>query len=223
MELAQLAVFVRPPTAGKAKTRLAALFGERGAADLYQAFVEDTLRLCVRVRAAGRVDLALWSAGPEDRIVSEWADRLGVPVRLQPEGDLGVRLAAAFDEGLRRYERVVIIGSDVPSLPIELIGAAFDSLERAPIMLGPANDGGYYAVGASHSVQPSFAGVRWSTTLALDDTLKANAQRRVAIIAPWYDIDEPEDLEVLRAHLSVDASVAPATARQLGELARAQR
>jgi len=90
-------------------------------------------------------------------------------------------------------------------------------------MLGPANDGGYYAVGASHSVQPSFAGVRWSTTHALGDTLKANAQRRVATIAPWYDIDEPGDLEVLRAHLSVDASVAPATARQLGELARAQR
>ncbi|MBW1755458.1 MAG: hypothetical protein JRJ80_04755, partial [Deltaproteobacteria bacterium] len=90
MELAQLAVFVRPPTAGKVKTRLAALFGERGAAELYQAFVEDTLRLCSRVRAAGPVDVVLWSAGPEDDIVSEWANRMGVPVRLQPEGDLGV-------------------------------------------------------------------------------------------------------------------------------------
>ena len=94
MELAQLAVFVRPPTAGKVKTRLAALFGERGAAELYQAFVEDTLRLCSRVRAAGRVDVALWSAGPEDDIVSEWANRIGVPVRLQPEGDLGVKLVS---------------------------------------------------------------------------------------------------------------------------------
>ena len=223
MELAQLAVFVRPPTAGKAKTRLATLFGERGAAELYQAFVEDTLRLCLRVRAAGRVELALWSAGPEDDIVSEWAGRLGVPVRLQPQGDLGVKLVAAFDEGLRRYERVVIIGSDAPTLPIGLIGAAFDSLERASVMLGPTNDGGYYAVGASHRVQPSFAGVRWSSTHTLGDTLKANAQRRVATIAPWYDIDEPEDLAVLRAHLSLDPTAAPATVRHLIELARAQR
>ena len=121
MELGQLAVFVRPPTAGKVKTRLSALFGERGAAELYQAFVEDTLRLCSRVRAAGRVDVTLWSAGPEDETVSDWALRLGVPARLQPEGDLGVKLGTAFDEGLRRYERVVVIGSDAPTLPIGLV------------------------------------------------------------------------------------------------------
>jgi rSAM/selenodomain-associated transferase 1 len=223
MELGQLAVFVRPPTAGEVKTRLSALFGERGAAALYQAFVEDTLRLCSRVRAAGRVDVALWSAGPDDDIVSEWANRLGVPARLQPEGDLGVKLGAVFDESLRRYERVLIIGSDAPTLPIDLIGAAFDSLEKTPIVLGPASDGGYYAIGASHSVRPSFERVRWSTVDTFADTMRANAQRQVATIAPWYDIDEPEDLAVLRAHLSVDPAAAPATARYLGELARAQR
>jgi rSAM/selenodomain-associated transferase 1 len=223
MELAQLAVFVRPPTAGKVKTRLAGLFGDRGAAELYHAFVEDTLRLCSRVRAAGRVDVTLWSAGPEDEIVSDWARRLDVPTRLQPEGDLGVKLGAAFDEGLRRYERVVIIGSDTPTLPIGLIVAALDSLENAPIVLGPANDGGYYAIGASHSVRPSFERVRWSTPDALQDTMTANVDRNVAILAPWYDIDEPEDLGILRAHLSVDPTAAPATARHLAELAHAQR
>jgi hypothetical protein len=223
MELAQLAVFVRPPTAGKVKTRLAGLFGDRGAAELYHAFVEDTLRLCSRVRAAGRVDVTLWSDGPEDEIVSDWARRLDVPTRLQPEGDLGVKLGAAFDEGLRRYERVVIIGSDTPTLPIGLIVAALDSLENAPIVLGPANDGGYYAIGASHSVRPSFERVRWSTPDALQDTMTANVDRNVAILAPWYDIDEPEDLGILRAHLSVDPTAAPATARHLAELAHAQR
>jgi hypothetical protein len=223
MELAQLAVFVRPPIAGKVKTRLAGLFGDRGAAELYHAFVEDTLRMCSRVRAAGRVDVTLWSAGPEDEIVSEWARRLDVPARLQPEGDLGVKLGAAFDEGFRRYERVVIIGSDAPTLPIGLIGAALASLEDASIVLGPANDGGYYAIGASHSVRPSFARVRWSTSDALQDTLTANAHRNVAVLAPWYDIDEPEDLAILRAHLSVDPTAAPATARRLAELASAQR
>jgi rSAM/selenodomain-associated transferase 1 len=223
MELAQLAVFVRPPTPGHVKTRLTGLFGERGAAQLYRAFVEDTLHLCSRVRATGRVDVALWSAGPDDDLVCEWANRLGVPVRLQPKGDLGVKLSAVFDESLQHVQRVVIMGSDLPTLPIELIAAAFDSLDDAPMMLGPANDGGYYAIGASHRVQPSFDGVRWSTAHALQDTMNANAQRRVAITAPWYDIDEPEDVAVLRAHLSVDSAVAPATARCLAELAVAQR
>ena len=220
MELAQLAVFVRPPTAGTVKTRLAMRFGDEGAAMLYTAFVEDTVRLCSRVLAAGRVDVAIWSAGPGE-IVSDWAERLGTRPLLQPEGDLGVRLRAAFDEGLRRYERVVVIGSDMPSLPLGLIGAAFDSLEDSNFMLGPAHDGGYYAIGASKGWVPSFEGVRWSTDAAFADTLKANQQVRPRVIPPWYDIDEPEDLAVLRAHISADSTVAPATARCLAELDRA--
>ncbi|MGB5266846.1 MAG: TIGR04282 family arsenosugar biosynthesis glycosyltransferase, partial [Polyangiales bacterium] len=210
MELAQLAVFVRPPTSGTVKTRLAARFGDEGAARLYQAFVDDTIALCARVRAAGRVHLAVWSAG-SDEAVSNWADRLGTSPQIQPEGDLGVRLAAAFDQGLRNYERVVIIGSDMPTLPIELIGAAFDSLERSTFMLGPAQDGGYYAIGASQRVRPSFEGVRWSTANALADTIQANAARQPSMLPPWYDIDEPEDIAVLRAHLSIDSAAAPAT------------
>jgi len=53
--------------------------------------------------------------------------------------------------------------------------------------------------------------------------VKANAQRQIAIIAPWYDIDDSEDLTVLRAHLSVDPAAAPATARCLTDLIAAQR
>lgn len=222
MGLAQLAVFVRPPEAGTVKTRLAAELGEDAAARLYTAFVEDTLTLCSRVRDAGRVDVALWTAGPA-ALVSEWAERLGTAVQLQPEGDLGARLSKAFEEGLRRYERVVVIGSDLPTLPIELIGAAFDSLENSRFLLGPAHDGGYYAIGAANRAQPSFNGVRWSSRTAMADTIAANAATPPAILPPWYDIDEPEDLAVLRAHLSLDAAAAPATSSVLAGLGRAQR
>ena len=221
MELAQLAVFVRSPIPGQVKTRLSKVFGDHGAAALYRAFVEDTLRLCARVRAAGHIDVTLWSTDPVDDTVVAWAGRFGTVPQRQPDGDLGTKLSAAFDAGHRRYERVVIIGSDAPTLPIDLIGAAFGSLEKAPIVLGPANDGGYYAIGASHRTPPSFAGVRWSTVIALNDTVMANVHRGVAMISPWYDIDEPEDLPVLRAHLSVDPSAAVYTARRLEALRKA--
>jgi glycosyltransferase A (GT-A) superfamily protein (DUF2064 family) len=168
------------------------------------------------------VHLALWSDGA-DETVADWAKRLSTTPRIQPEGDLGVRLAAAFDEGLRHYGRVVIIGSDMPTLPIELIGAAFDSLEHSPFVLGPAQDGGYYAIGASQRVRPSFEGVRWSTDNALADTVQANAARQPAMLPPWYDIDEPADIAVLRAHLSIDSAAAPATASCLAKLSVPQR
>jgi len=223
MELAQLAVFLRPPIAGGTKTRLAESIGERGAAELYDAFVEDTLRLCERIQSRGPVDVTLWCAGaPDDRVVA-WATHARTTVRTQPGGDLGVRLGAAFEEGLACYERVVVIGSDAPTLPVGLIVTAFDSLADAPMMLGPTSDGGYYAIGAAHRVRPSFEGVRWSTPDTFDDTKKANAGLRVVVTSPWYDIDEPGDLHLLRAHLSADPSAAPATAKRLSELTFAHK
>ena len=108
MELAQLAVFVRSPAAGSVKTRLHPALGERGAADLYSAFVEDTIALCERVRQIGRVEIALWADGTGSPEVQRWADALGAAPQVQPEGDLGLRLATAFDAGLRGHQRVVI-------------------------------------------------------------------------------------------------------------------
>ena len=218
MELAQLAVFVRPPVAGSVKTRLAEALGPRDALRLYEAFVEDTISLCQRVQSAGRVEVALWSAGPESETVHGWAERLGTSVSQQPAGGLGVKLEAAFDQGLRRFERVVVIGSDLPTLPLELVVAAFDALEHASKSIGPANDGGYYAIGAARGQPPRFAGVRWSTADACRDTLRANAGREVGILPPWYDVDAPDDLALLRAHLSTNPSAAPATASRLAEL-----
>ncbi len=218
MDLAQLVVFVRPPVVGGTKTRLAQAIGEDGAAALYEAFVEDTLALCERLREIGRVDVALWSTDAPSERIERWAREHGARTHVQPEGDLGVRMAAAFEEGLRSYERVVLIGSDVPTLPLSLVVAAFDALEGSSLMVGPANDGGYYAIGASQGVRPRFDGVRWSTPHALSDTLRANADRSPVLIGPWYDVDDPGDLAILRAHLSANPAAAPATARQLAAL-----
>ena len=218
MGLAQLAVFLRPPEQGSVKTRLARALGEARAAALYEAFVQDTLDLCARVAAAGRVDIELWATALEDPKVSAWGRRIGTVPRLQAGGNLGDRMAAAFDEGLRRYERVVIIGSDAPTLPLSLIVAAFNALDDHSISIGPSNDGGYYAIGAARDARPRFDDVRWSTNTALEDTLAANHPTEVAMLPPWYDVDGPGDLAILRSHLSARPKAAPATARCLAEL-----
>lgn len=218
MEIAELAVFLRPPTESSVKTRLRPILGDEGVTMLYQAFLEDTMRLCGRVREAGRIAIALWVDGAEDRWISRWADELDAEAHRQPEGDLGVRLGAAFDHGLARYERVVVIGSDIPTLPFARIVDAFNGLARHEIVLGPSNDGGYYAIGATHQVRPRFDDVAWSTPSALADTLRANASLRALLLSPWYDVDEESDLAVLRAHLSVSPAAAPATASVIAQL-----
>lgn len=218
MEVAQLAVFLRPPSEGSVKTRLRPLLGPEGAAALYEAFLEDTMQLCARVREAGRISIALWVDGDEDPWVSRWSEALEAEVQRQPVGDLGVRLGAAFDRGLRDHERVVVIGSDIPTLPLVRIVEAFNRLAHDEVVLGPSNDGGYYAIGATHPARPRFDHVAWSTPSALADTLRANQALRVVLLSPWYDVDEEADLAVLRAHLSMTPEAAPATARALGRI-----
>jgi len=225
MEVAELAVFVRAPVAGSVKTRLHPLLGSRGATELYCAFVEDTIALCNRVREAGRVRLSLWADDVRDASVRSWAERLGTTPHQQPEGDLGARLSAAFSRGLANAERVVVIGSDSPTLPLSSIVAAFNRLAHAALVLGPSNDGGYCIIGASGSLGglPSFTGVRWSTEHAFRDTCAANASRDLETIPPWYDVDDEDDLQTLRAHLSARPNTAPATSAALRRLQSIQR
>lgn len=218
MALAQLAVFVRAPKPGSTKTRLAGALGAEAAAALYEAFVDDTLSVCEQVRDSLPVDVAIWHAGPADEHVREWAARVNGFARAQPEGTLGKRLGAAFADGLDRYERVLVIGSDAPTLPATHLVDALGALAGSPLVLGPTSDGGYYAVGASKGARPTFEGVRWSTSHAFADTRAANAGIEFYETAPWYDVDEMRDLDLLRAHLSLDPSAAPATAARLEEL-----
>jgi rSAM/selenodomain-associated transferase 1 len=221
MDLAELAVFVRAPVAGSVKTRLHSALGPEGATELYCAFVEDVVARCQSVREAGRVRIALWADDASDPTVERWASALGTKPLQQPDDDLGARLVKAFETGLGRAERVVVIGSDAPTLPFSNIALAFDRLAQVPLVIGPSNDGGYVLIGASGTT-PRFDGVRWSTELAYRDTRTANASLAVGTLPPWYDIDEEADLHALRAHLSVEPAAAPATAAALARLA-AQR
>lgn len=215
MALTQLAVFVRRPEAGTVKTRLIPKLGPQGAKELYEAFVEDTLRVCQRLAASESWRLTLWLAGSVDATVQSWAERFGAELHLQCDGDLGDRLRAAFADGLAQHERVVVLGSDAPSLPPAWLGALVSSLDDADMVLGPTADGGYYGIGATRGTQPSFEGVRWSTAHALSDTQAANADAKIAFASPWYDVDEPADLGLLAAQLGLDPQAAPASAERL--------
>ncbi len=197
------------PEPGAAKTRLAPAVGEAGAARLYRAFLEDTLRRTSRVEAEAR---SLWLAGDGAgrRRVRERHPEL--PVRPQRGRDLGARMARALEASFADGAgRAVVVGTDHPTLPPERLDRAFRLLRGVDLVLGPSDDGGYYAVGLRRQAWPSaralFRDVPWSTDRVLAATRsraeRAGLSRRE--LAEWYDVDRPSDLERLRRDAGGDS------------------
>lgn len=206
-------VFAKAPVPGQAKTRLIPAVGPEGAARLQAAFLRDVLERHARPHRRTTV----WCSGAHPL----WAT-LGVPLALQPAGDLGVRQAVAFAAELAEGAgaSVVVVGTDSPTLPPELVDLAFATLaasEGPAAVVGPARDGGYYLLGLRgvdpHVLPAVFAGIAWGTPTVCAELMAglrgAGGDPAVAVeqsregqipfeVLPfWYDIDTPEDLEAL--------------------------
>jgi uncharacterized protein len=197
-----LGVFVKHPIPGRVKTRLAVELGEVRAAAAYAAFIAD-LAERFRDTAERRV---LCHAPATDEARTYFAAVGGVDYQLwpQPEADLGARMARFFDEHLTDAgDRVVLIGSDSPTLPKEYVEQAFDMLRDVDLVIGPAMDGGYYLIGQRGDCRPIFDGIDWSTSRVLDQTIVrvADCGARLGILPPWYDVDTPDDWQFLAGHL----------------------
>jgi len=203
--------FTKCPRAGESKTRLIPSVGADGAAALQEAFLADTLKHVSEVRPAQTV---LWVAGElgDPAIVRAVGD---LPIKLLPQRGTGLseRIEAAFTEGLRSAETMILIGSDSPTLPPRLLSRALGLLERHEAVLGPTPDGGYYLIGFRRGKMPSLKGVRWSTLSTYRDTMDCiqKAGSNWATLPPWYDVDTPTDLRLLRVHLGLDPNSAPQT------------
>ena len=205
-------LFLRAPEKGRVKTRLAASLGKDPAFALYKSFVLDILDI---ISAAGcRVFLY---GHPVDKVeeISLWLGSQ-FPCRPQIGENLGSKMANAFSEVFADgFEKAVLVGSDIPDLPLRIIHQAFSALDREGAALGPAADGGYYMIAFRKSVfLPSvFENISWSTDKVLAQTLTAfkEAGTPVHLLEKWRDIDTVEDLKALMArHPTID-SAAPRT------------
>ncbi|MGB9738647.1 TIGR04282 family arsenosugar biosynthesis glycosyltransferase [Chloroflexus sp.] len=197
--LPTLVMMARRPEPGRVKTRLCPPLTATQAASLYELFLRD---LVAMMRTVSNTR-SLIAYAPTD--AAEYFAALAPDIARRPQvgRNLGERLAAITTELLAEgTSAVVIIGSDSPSLPPTLIGQALAELERGvDLVLGPADDGGYYLVGLRRIAPSLFTEVLMSTSTVLRDTL-AVAERlglRTVLIDPWYDIDTIADLQRLHA------------------------
>lgn len=199
-----LGVFVKAPVPGRVKTRLAADIGPARAAALYRRLG----RQVVASTASNRHQTVVWYAPRTcGRLVRAWLDGLGVTrFRAQPAGDLGRRLRGAFARHFREgARRVILIGSDCPGVDARLVSRALAALDECDLVLGPAQDGGYYLIGLRVPAPELFHRIAWSTQAVLEQTL-AQARAlglRVALLPLLRDVDTASDARAVGVLMAV--------------------
>ena len=217
-----LIIVARYPEPGKTKTRLAASIGAAMAAKLYHAFLTDLAR-----RFVNRDFDLHWAYTPPQADYSTFVTTLVTPSSVQAmhpmycfpqQGiDLGQRLRHAFQWTYRHgYDYTILIGSDSPHISLETITNAQAALNETDIVLGPADDGGYYLI-AMRKPHDVFSGIPMSTSVVTQMTVDlAHSQGlTVRLGEPLFDIDELSDLLRLAQLLEADPSLAPTTAAHL--------
>ena len=190
----RLLVFVKAPRPGEVKTRLARDVGAEPAAALHRAMAARVLE---RTRPpSGSYTRVVFHAPPDaEAEVARWLP--GETLVPQSPGDLGARMAAAFEWAFAGgAARVVLIGTDTPDLAAADIVSALEALRASDVVVGPSLDGGYYLVGLARPCPGIFADISWSTPAVLGETL-ARAEALDLKVAPRPvrgDIDTLEDL-----------------------------
>jgi rSAM/selenodomain-associated transferase 1 len=190
-----LILFVKWPEKGKVKSRLTVALDEDTVLNLYKCFVEDLLHT---VKESGfQPVIAFYPADAGDRVGS-W---LGSEYRYVPQtgNELGERMKNTFQWAFSRgHSRVVLIGSDFPDLPAEIISDAFASLNNHDAAIGPAQDGGYYLIGfRNDAFSPRiFDNIPWSTSAVFARTIEILKEEgcNICELQLWKDIDRPEDI-----------------------------
>jgi hypothetical protein len=203
-------LFARTPVPGRVKSRLLTHLTPEQACRLHCAGTADTAELLDQALPAAR-KWVLWSESipaRESDFAVEMPDSFSMAA--QQGGDLGERMASAFagafGSGARR---VVIFGSDSPTLPRSRAQQAFALLEECDVVLGPTDDGGYYLIGCRKFDRLLFDGVEWSSPRTLEQT-RANALRlglAVRTLDSWYDLDEWKDVERLLGEARLGVSL----------------
>jgi rSAM/selenodomain-associated transferase 1 len=184
-----LIVFVKNNIIGKVKTRLAKTVGDNKAFEVYKQLVDITEECSLKVDSDKHIYFS------EKVITSKWVDELKF---VQQGNSLGDRMSNAFENGFKQgYEKVILIGSDLPDISPSIIQEAFDKLEKSEVVFGPAEDGGYYLIGMKKPRKFIFENKPWSETELLKLTLEELGKQDVSysFLQTLNDIDTFEDLK----------------------------
>jgi rSAM/selenodomain-associated transferase 1 len=186
----RIVVFVKNAILGKAKTRLAKTIGDREALKVYIELLEITKKEVLKLNIEREVWYA-WNIEEKDI----WDEKL-FQKKVQIEGDLGLKMKDAFKHSFNEgCDKVILIGSDCPTLSASILREAFEKLETNDVVIGPSKDGGYYLIGMSSFNPEVLDNIYWSTELVLSQTEERVEENNLSLAKLEYlnDIDTEED------------------------------
>lgn len=196
-----LIVFAKEPETGRVKTRLNKYLSNEQCLNLYKAFIKDTLRLARKIKCERRI-LAYDFSGGNPPYLKSAVKKFSF--YKQKGRDLGQRMHDVFKyAGRKKCAKIVIIGSDSPTLPPVFIQQAFKALENKEVVLGPSLDGGFYLIGLKKTCYAIFKGIKWGSGHVLTQVSRnlRNLDKNTAFLPEWYDVDDGTGLSYLKHEL----------------------
>lgn len=185
-----LLIFTRNPEFGKVKTRLARDIGHQAALDIYKFLLAHTAKICTPLDTEKAVYYSeeipnddLWNATVFQK-------------KKQVGEDLGERMQNAFAEGFNLgYSKIIIIGSDLYDIETKDLEQAFKVLNNHEIVIGPAEDGGYYLLGMKQLHPKLFKNKNWGTATVLQDTINELKKSNYKLLEKRNDVDLYSDIK----------------------------
>ena len=182
--------FAKFPRLGGVKTRLKPLLGDDGCYELHQQLLTQVNK---NIYESGLFNvLAIDQLGEQETIQKLATQNC---LLLQVGVDLGERMKNAMLWGLKRANKVIIVGSDCPVIKTPHLLEVIEKLNTAKHVFIPAEDGGYVLIACTEVLPSIFENMPWGTDQVMAKTRDKlqNAQQSARYCEPLWDVDRAED------------------------------
>ena len=175
-----LIIFINAPRFGEVKTRLQPELTVEQSLLLYRAMVEDLMR---QLDGIAFCDVKIFFTPLDaDNEIKKWLGP-NYEFYIQKGNDFGEIMKEAMAEIFKQgYQKVVMIGSDIPTIDTTTIVRAFSNLDGYDVVLGPSTDGGYYLVGIKKTQPKLFNDIIWSTNTVFEQTIQKTRKLKLEVV-----------------------------------------
>jgi rSAM/selenodomain-associated transferase 1 len=190
-----LIIFAKSPEPWLVKTRLIPDVGVDAATKLYKELLTRTLTTSTN---STFMEKQLWLSGDvEHSFFASYKEAKTFQFKQQVGKDLGERMCNAFENALLEYDYAVTIGCDCPGLTNNDLKLAADMLESdSDMVLGPAEDGGYYLIALKKNYAELFSEIEWGSENVFSKTMliAKNLGLNVGLLEKRNDVDRVTDI-----------------------------